>query len=112
MYISHRRGIPINQRGTVWKAIIDNRIRGSRERPQPEYYQVQTHHTFNMILKQTISSGTTLKLQPRITTFSCRLLNNIFVLVNYNIISAKQIELDLLRTLTSNKHYDGPHAPF
>ena len=24
--------------------------------------------------------------------------------------AAKQIELDLLRTLPSNKHYDGPHA--
>ena len=35
-----RRGIPINQKGTVWKAIVDNRIRGSMERPQPDYYQV------------------------------------------------------------------------
>lgn len=24
--------------------------------------------------------------------------------------AAKQIELDLLRTLPSNRHYDGPHA--
>ena len=24
--------------------------------------------------------------------------------------AAKQIELDLLRTLPTNKHYDGPHA--
>ena len=35
-----RQGIPINQKGTVWKAIVDNRIRGSMERPQPDYYQV------------------------------------------------------------------------
>ena len=37
------------------------------------------------------------------------------LLSNYNpghILSgaAKEIELDLLRTLPSNKHYDGPHA--
>ena len=36
-----RRGIPINLKGTVWKAIVDNRIRGSMERPQPDYYQVR-----------------------------------------------------------------------
>ena len=34
-----RGGIPINQRGLVWKAIVDNRIRGSMDRPQPDYYQ-------------------------------------------------------------------------
>jgi len=72
-----RQGIPINQKGTVWKAIVDNRIRGSMERPQPDYYQA---------LLSNYNPGLT--LSP----------------------AAKQIELDLLRTLPSNKHYDGPHA--
>merc|ERR1719479_691226 len=73
-----RAGIPINQRGVVWKAIVDNRIRGSIEKPQqPDYYQA---------LLSNYNPGLT--LSP----------------------AAKQIELDLLRTLPSNKHYDGPHA--
>jgi len=72
-----RRGIPINQRGTVWKAIVDNRIRGCMERPQPDYYKA---------LLSNYNPG--LSLSP----------------------AAKQIELDLLRTLPSNKHYDSPHA--
>jgi len=72
-----RRGIPINLKGTVWKAIVDNRIRGSMERPQPDYYQA---------LLSNYNPGLT--LSP----------------------AAKQIELDLLRTLPSNKHYDSPHA--
>jgi len=72
-----RGGIPINQRGLVWKAIVDNRIRGSMDRPQPDYYQD---------LLSNYNPGPT--LTP----------------------AAKQIELDLLRTLPSNKHYDTPHA--
>ena len=72
-----RGGIPINQRGLVWKAIVDNRLRGSMDRPQPEYYQD---------LLSNYNPGPT--LTP----------------------AAKQIELDLLRTLPSNKHYDTPHA--
>jgi len=72
-----RGGIPINQRGLVWKAIVDNRIRGSMDRPQQDYYQD---------LLSNYNPGPT--LTP----------------------AAKQIELDLLRTLPSNKHYDTPHA--
>lgn len=72
-----RNGIPINQRGTVWKAIVDNRIRGVMDRPQPDYYKA---------LLSNYNPG--LALSP----------------------AAKQIELDLLRTLPSNKHYDSPHA--
>merc|ERR1712126_172402 len=72
-----RRGILINLKGTVWKAIVDNRIRGSMERPQPDYYKA---------LLSNYNPGLT--LSP----------------------AAKQIELDLLRTLPSNKHYDSPHA--
>ena len=72
-----RAGIPINQRGTVWKAIVENRIRGSMERPQQDYYQD---------LLSNYNPGPT--LTP----------------------AAKQIELDLLRTLPHNKHYDTPHA--
>jgi len=72
-----RNGIPINQRGVVWKAIVDNRIRGVMDRPQPDYYKA---------LLSNYNPG--LALTP----------------------AAKQIELDLLRTLPSNKHYDSPHA--
>ena len=32
-----RKGVPINQKGTVWKAIVDNRM---RRRPRSGYYQV------------------------------------------------------------------------
>merc|ERR1719192_726744 len=72
-----RNGIPITQRGVVWTAIVENRIRGVMERPQPDYYHA---------LLSNYNPGLT--LSP----------------------AAKQIELDLLRTLPSNKHYDGPHA--
>jgi len=73
-----RRGIPINQRGIVWKAIVDHRIRSHHDRSQADYYKA---------LLSNYNPG--LQLSP----------------------AAKQIELDLLRTLPSNKHYDGPHAP-
>jgi len=72
-----RRGIPINLRGSVWKAIVDNRVRTYLEKPQSDYYQA--------------------------------------LLSNYNpgpqmCPAAKQIELDLLRTLPNNKHYESPHS--
>ena len=35
-----RNGIPITQRGIVWKAIVENRIRGVMDKPQPDYYKV------------------------------------------------------------------------
>ena len=35
-----RNGIPITQRGIVWTAIVDNRIRGVMDKPQPDYYKV------------------------------------------------------------------------
>jgi len=73
-----RRGIPINQRGIVWKAIVDHRVRAHHDRSQTDYYKA---------LLSNYNPG--LQLSP----------------------AAKQIELDLLRTLPSNKHYDGPHAP-
>ena len=37
-----RRGVPINQRGTVWRAIIMNRIRGSLDTQHHQYYQVMS----------------------------------------------------------------------
>ena len=80
-----RLGIPISQRGSVWKAIVDHRLvrptTGNNNRnsisPTGGYYQK--------------------------------------LLANYNpgrqlTPAAKQIELDLLRTLPNNRHYDGPHA--
>lgn len=75
-----RRGVPINLRGSVWKSIVDNRVREVRsnaEKPQLDYYQA--------------------------------------LLSNYNpgpqmCPAAKQIELDLLRTLPNNKHYESPHS--
>ena len=73
-----REGVPIKQRGLVWKAIVENRIRSNTERSQQDYYQD---------LLSNYNPGPT--LTP----------------------AAKQIELDLLRTLPSNKHYDTPHAP-
>jgi len=72
-----RNGIPITQRGVVWTAIVENRIRGVMDKPQPDYYKA---------LLSNYNPG--LALSP----------------------AAKQIELDLLRTLPSNKHYDSPHA--
>ena len=36
-----RNGIPITQRGIVWKAIVENRIRGVMDKPQPDYYKVR-----------------------------------------------------------------------
>ena len=35
-----RRGVPINQRGSVWRAIIMNRIRGTLDTQHHQYYQV------------------------------------------------------------------------
>ena len=35
-----RNGIPITQRGVVWTAIVENRIRGVMDKPQPDYYKV------------------------------------------------------------------------
>lgn len=34
-----RRGVPINQRGAVWRAIIMNRIRGTLDTQHHQYYQ-------------------------------------------------------------------------
>ena len=34
-----RRGVPINQRGAVWRAVIMNRIRGSLDTQHHQYYQ-------------------------------------------------------------------------
>eukprot|EP00095_Tigriopus_kingsejongensis_P002735 maker-scaffold226_size249562-snap-gene-1.19 protein:Tk02735 transcript:maker-scaffold226_size249562-snap-gene-1.19-mRNA-1 annotation:"tbc1 domain family member 2b-like" len=73
-----RLGIPISQRGSVWKAIVDHKLmRASQEHFPTDYYQKLLS---NYNPGQTISPA------------------------------AKQIELDLLRTLPNNKHYDGPHA--
>ncbi|XP_059091006.1 TBC1 domain family member 2B-like isoform X2 [Tigriopus californicus] len=73
-----RLGIPISQRGAVWKAIVDHKLmRASQEHFPTDYYQ-KVLSNYNP--GQTISPA------------------------------AKQIELDLLRTLPNNKHYDGPYA--
>ena len=94
-----RRGIPINLKGTVWKAIVDNRIRGSMERPQPDYYQVrQKDYTINFTRHV---SNYEMFLQALLSNYNPGLTLSP---------AAKQIELDLLRTLPSNKHYDSPHA--
>ena len=67
-----RKGIPVNLRGSVWRALVMHRTRGDQG-----YYQA--------------------------------------LLANYNpglslSTAAKQIELDLLRTLPNNVYYDRPHA--
>ena len=46
--LQFRNGIPITQRGIVWKAIVDNRIRGVMDKPQPDYYKVR--HTLKLTL--------------------------------------------------------------
>ena len=72
-----RRGVPINSRGTVWRAVIINRLRGNVEGQYQDYYQA---------LLSNYNPGLTLSS------------------------AAKQIELDLLRTLPNNIHYDSNHA--
>merc|ERR1719427_1538984 len=72
-----RKGVPINLRGTVWRAVIINRISGNVEGHYQDYYQA---------LLSNYNPGLALSS------------------------AAKQIELDLLRTLPSNIHYDSPHA--
>ena len=72
-----RKGVPINLRGTVWRAVIINRIRGNVEGQYQDYYQA---------LLSNYNPGLTLSS------------------------AAKQIELDLLRTLPNNIHYDSTHA--
>jgi len=72
-----RKGVPINLRGTVWRAVIINRIQGNVEGQYQDYYQA---------LLSNYNPGLTLSS------------------------AAKQIELDLLRTLPNNIHYDSTHA--
>ncbi|XP_071749014.1 TBC1 domain family member 2B isoform X3 [Lepeophtheirus salmonis] len=73
-----RKGIPICQRGAVWKAVVDYKlIRRQNESFQTDYYK-----------KLLSNYNPSRNLTP----------------------AAKQIELDLLRTLPNNKHYDSPHA--
>ena len=42
-----RNGIPITQRGVVWTAIVENRIRGVMDKPQPDYYKVGGSECFS-----------------------------------------------------------------
>ena len=42
-----RNGIPITQRGVVWTAIVENRIRGVMDKPQPDYYKVGDSECFS-----------------------------------------------------------------
>ena len=70
-----RKGIPINLRGSVWRALILHRTRGNAG--VPGYYQA---------LLSNYNPGLALST------------------------AAKQIELDLLRTLPNNVYYDRPHA--
>ena len=74
-----RRGVPINMRGSVWRAIIMNRVRGNVESSgkHQDYYQA---------LLSNYNPG--LALSP----------------------AAKQIELDLLRTLPNNIYYENNHS--
>ena len=74
-----RRGVPINLRGSVWRAIIMNRVRGNQlaDTHQQEYYQA---------LLSNYNPG--LALSP----------------------AAKQIELDLLRTMPNNIYYENTHS--
>ena len=72
-----RRGVPINLRGNVWRAIIMNRIRGNVDGKHQDYYQA---------LLSNYNPG--LALSP----------------------AAKQIELDLLRTLPNNIYYENNHS--
>ena len=70
-----RKGIPINLRGSVWRALILKRTRGNVG-DQGYYHALLSNYN------------------PGLTLSS----------------AAKQIELDLLRTLPSNVYYDRPHA--
>ena len=70
-----RKGIPINLRGSVWRALITKRTIGNAG--DQGYYQA---------LLSNYNPGLTLSS------------------------AAKQIELDLLRTLPNNVYYDRPHA--
>ena len=74
-----RLGIPISQRCSVWKAIVDHKLmRVQNDKFEANYYK--------KLLANCSSSG------QKLTS------------------AAKQIELDLLRTLPNNKHYDGSNA--
>ena len=70
-----RKGIPINLRGSVWRALILKRTRGNVGN-QGYYHALLSNYN------------------PGLTLSS----------------AAKQIELDLLRTLPNNVYYDRPHA--
>ena len=72
-----RRGVPINLRGNVWRAVIMNRVRGNVDGKHQEYYQA---------LLSNYNPG--MALSP----------------------AAKQIELDLLRTLPNNIYYENNHS--
>jgi len=72
-----RQGIPISQRGSVWKAIVDHKLNLKNDKFETDYYK-----------KLLANYNPSRNLTP----------------------AAKQIELDLLRTLPNNKHYDNPNA--
>lgn len=74
-----RSGVPQEYRCKIWKALVDLRIGKERERHGPDYYQ-------SLLEPNRPQSSATHKkpLNP----------------------SSKQIELDLLRTLPNNKHFE------
>lgn len=73
-----RSGVPQEYRCKVWKALVDLRVRNIREKYGPDYYQ--------SLLEP--------NRKPR--TKAKKALNP----------ASKQIELDLLRTLPNNKHFE------
>ena len=73
------------QQGAVWKAIVDHKLMRSSSSSSQRQQQQQSDY-YQKLLSNYSPSGR--NLTP----------------------AAKQIELDLLRTLPSNRHYDSPHA--
>lgn len=74
-----RSGVPQEYRCKIWKALVDLRIGKERERFGPEYYQslLEPNRPHSIAAQKS-------SLNP----------------------SSKQIELDLLRTLPNNKHFE------
>lgn len=77
-----RSGVPQEYRCKVWKALIDLRIGPERRQHEPDYYQ-------NLTETKQQANGSKQSMNP----------------------CSKQIELDLLRTLPSNKYFETIDSP-
>ena len=93
-----RLGIPISQRGAVWKAIVDHKLmRVQNDKFEADYYK-----------KLLANYNPNRNLAPAAKQVRNERLREILKIVALN--KFFQIELDLLRTLPNNKHYDSPNA--